>query len=45
MWLTLAREAAIDFDWDKWIIDLYQKAELRRMTKTGRMALPIWKII
>jgi hypothetical protein len=26
MWLTLAREAAIDSDKDKWIIDLYQKS-------------------
>jgi uncharacterized protein len=26
MWLTLAREAAIDSKKDKWIIDLYEKA-------------------
>jgi uncharacterized protein len=26
MWLTLAREAAIDSKKDKWIIDLYDKA-------------------
>lgn len=25
MWLTLARESAIDSDKDKWIIELYQK--------------------
>jgi uncharacterized protein len=25
MWLTLAREAAIDSKKDKWIIDLYDK--------------------
>jgi uncharacterized protein len=26
MWLTLAREAAIDSKKDKWLIDLYDKA-------------------
>jgi hypothetical protein len=26
MWLTLAREAAIDSKKDKWIIELYDKA-------------------
>jgi uncharacterized protein len=26
MWLTLARETAIDSKKDKWIIDLYDKA-------------------
>jgi len=26
MWLTLAREAAIDSKKDKWVIDVYDKA-------------------
>jgi hypothetical protein len=35
MWLTLAREAAIDSKKDQWIIDLYDGLEERDFPKIG----------